>query len=871
MQFWNVRYIFLLFVYGSHLDIHNVKADWPSLDSSNSQLLGLFPDAANATNPSTLTIQARAMFKAAVLLSQQYNIRIGGELINWRTSLTGGIGIDALSSTCHMLSDSNIVGIVGPALSRETPIVADFAAKIGIPVVSYAATAPELSSRKVYPTLYRTIPSDYSAALAIVKLFVRFNWNKSDIVYQNDAFGTGGAKIIEEAFLANGLSIENTIVYDIGSGNFKGDFRNTLTNSSSRIILLWATSSVTEIILQKALFHDILGPRFTWILSTSISFASFNQSSYSKLIGILTIEPVVATMVGVPVNKTLLNAAYDLWKTYEPETYPASSEINYYALFAFDAAWLLIQSLHKLCSGNSNNLSSCVSFTNPSVCFDRRFLNTRSFLDTINNMSFLGVSGLLKFDSGVTDRINGSYYYAQNIDTYAGGINFIPVLGYSDANGWERYAGASPIIWPDGTLTAPSGVAKLNGVHLRIGVIISAPFTILTTVTDELGQPKQTVTGYMPDLIALLQDRMGFIPDIQVAPTNFSYTTLIQAVASGLYDIVVGDVTVTSSRREIVDFSNAIYDNSLRIVMARNSETNVDFLSFLKPFSSNLWLMALAAMIVAGVLFAILERSDNEILQQRSTVSLLTMSIWYSFGNIVGYGADFEARTGSGRLITAGLYLLSVVLVVSYTANLASDLTLSRSRAIISGLDDVKSGKIPFNRIGIRVGSASEDFYLREVSNGRRNYYALKNKPETYACLLNGSIDLTFMDVGVAEYITNNVYCSLTLAGEEFNKGVMSIVTPKQWIYKQELDINILALREAGELDRLKSKWVDAKDCPAPSEISTAMEVESMVGLFLVFAVICLLSVLLSIWKKRIIVWNYISRNRKEPTIQLKI
>ncbi len=60
-------------------------------------------------------------------------------------------------------------------------------------------------------------------------------------------------------------------------------------------------------------------------------------------------------------------------------------------------------------------------------------------------------------------------------------------------------------------------------------------------------------------------------------------------------------------------------------------------------------------------------------------------------------------------------------------------------------------------------------------------------------------------------------------------------------------------LRESGDLDNLKSKLVDTKSCPDSSEISGAMEIESMSGLFLVFAIIGSLSSLLFIWKKRLI------------------
>ena len=54
--------------------------------------------------------------------------------------------------------------------------------------------------------------------------------------------------------------------------------------------------------------------------------------------------------------------------------------------------------------------------------------------------------------------------------------------------------------------------------------------------------------------------------------------------------MVVGDVTITAARREIVAFSSSIFDNSLRIIIRKTSNANVDLLSFLKPFSLNLWL-----------------------------------------------------------------------------------------------------------------------------------------------------------------------------------------------------------------------------------------------------------------------------------------
>ena len=232
------------------------------------------------------------------------------------------------------------------------------------------------------------------------------------------------------------------------------------------------------------------------------------------------------------------------------------------------------------------------------------------------------------------------------------------------------------------------------------------------------------------------------------------------------------------------------------------------------------------------------------------------MSMWFSLGTIMGYGADFHVVTAAGRLLSAGLYLLSLVLVATYTANLASDLTIAKSQYIISGIDDIKNGKIPYNRIGIIVESSWEDYYLREVSQGSRNFYPFKSQEELYNSLLNKVIDASILDIGIAEYVTNNIYCNLTVVGADFGQSAYGIVMPKNWLYAKELDVMLLTLRESGALDDLKKKWFEKNICQdsSSSDTSTSITLDSMGGLFFTFAVITLISILLFLWTKRFII-----------------
>ena len=849
----------LLWPFYLHLIFTNyASADWPSMASSTIQLLGIFSDSVNTSKPIKSAIQARAMFKAAVLLSHQYNITVGGQAIGWEVVQTGGNTIDAFRNSCLKVSTSNIVGIVGPGLSRESLVIAPFAKAIGIPVISYSATNPDLSDRSEYPAFFRTIPSDVTAALAVVKLFMEYNWTSCVIIYQNDAFGSGGAKAIDEAFYKNGLTVTEMIIFDIATHAVRGDLKSLLTSSSSRTVIVWAESRHTELILQNALQSDVIGPHFEWILSDSVSLDAFESASYSQLIGLLTIRAVVGNIVDAPVNKTLLSTAYELWQEYEPESFPGSDNVDYYALFAFDATWTLIGALQEFCSIMTNTSSSCVSIINSSFCFDRHLHNSDFLFNIVRNRSFLGVSGYVEFDSATTDRINGTYIVAQNVQQLSKVLKYAPVSVWSDLNGWSSYTTASVIVWPGNTLTRPTGYAAISDTNIRIAMIDAEPFTSVMYVLDQYGQPKKKLVGYMADLVDLLTTKMGFIPNITVFPPNQSYNGLVDLLVNDVYDMIVADLTITAARRERVAFSSSIFDNSLRIITRKSSSTSLDLLAYLRPFSLKLWLALLIATIYAGMLISCFERHENEVLQHRSISSLLGLSMYYSIGTIVGYGADLQVKTAAGRLLTVGLYILCLISVAAYTANLASDLTTLKSKDLISGIDDIKNAKIASNRIGIRIGTSIEDYYLREISNGVRDFFPLVSSNDIFRNLLNGKIDVAIYDGGLLEYATSNVYCNLTLVGVDFDRSSFGIAVQKKWQYTQQLDTNLLSLRESSSFEKLKEKWFQGNRCGESNPVSTAMSIESMAGLFLTFGVISVLAMLLFLWTKRFVMRDYV-------------
>ncbi|CAF4414667.1 unnamed protein product, partial [Adineta steineri] len=164
---------------------------------------------------------------------------------------------------------------------------------------------------------------------------------------------------------------------------------------------------------------------------------------------------------------------------YESTTFPGMNYVDYYALFTFDATWLLIQSLQQLCSLNSNS-SACIQFLNNSFCFNKYFINSNKLFNLINNLDYFGVTGKIQFNQNQTDRIDGINYILKNIQIISNYLNFLPVLIWSSTTNWTLYSPTSLIIWPGNSLIIPSEYPSLSGIHLRIALVETPPFTMLT-------------------------------------------------------------------------------------------------------------------------------------------------------------------------------------------------------------------------------------------------------------------------------------------------------------------------------------------------------------------------------------------------------
>lgn len=102
------------------------------------------------------------------------------------------------------------------------------------------------------------------------------------------------------------------------------------------------------------------------------------------------------------------------------------------------------------------------------------------------------------------------------------------------------------------------------------------------------------------------------------------------------YDAAVGDITITTNRTKIVDFTQPFMESGL-VVVAPVKETKTSPWAFLRPFTWEMWCVTGGFFLFVGAVVWILEHRENHEfrgppIQQLRTIFWL---VWFYFIDIL--------------------------------------------------------------------------------------------------------------------------------------------------------------------------------------------------------------------------------------------
>nr|XP_017229824.1 PREDICTED: glutamate receptor 3.6 isoform X2 [Daucus carota subsp. sativus] len=762
---------------------------------------------------------------------------------------SGFLGItDALQ-----FMEGDTVAIIGPQSSVLAHVISHVANEFKIPLLSFSATDPTLSSLQ-YPFFIRTTQSDLYQMAAISDVINSYDWRKVIAIYIDDDHGRNGIAALGDELATRRCEISYRVALETGST--RADIKEVLVKVAlmeARIYVVHTYTGQGLDVFAVAQSLGMTGSGSVWFatnwLSTILDTSGpLSQEASSSVQGVITMR------MYTPNSEHKRNFVSE-WSNLTKKENKSAVGLSTYGLYAYDTVWLLAHGLDEFF-----NQGGKISFSNDSrlnelgggsLRLDAMtiFNEGDSLLESILQVNMTGITGPIKFTQD-KDIINPAYEVINVIGT---GIRRI---GY-----WTNYSGLSverpealytkppnrssssqqlySVVWPGQTTRKPRGwVFPQNGKQLRIAVTNRASFHEF--VAEERGT--NMFKGYCIDVFNAAMNLLPYaVPHQLIAfgdgHKNPNGTELV-------YDAAVGDIAITTTRTRMVDFTQPYIESGL-VVVAPVKKSNTSAWAFLRPFTRQMWFVTGVSFLVVGAVVWILEHRINDDFRGPPRQQCVTI-LWFSFSTMFFSHRENTVST-LGRLILVIWLFVVLIINSSYTASLTSILTVEKLSSPIKGIQTLVMNDDP---IGFQQGSFSRNYLINQLGINESRLKPLTTPDQYVEALKRGP-----ENGGVAAIVDERAYvelflashCEFSIVGQEFTRTGWGFAFPRDSPVAVDLSTAILKLSESGDLQRIHDKWLMSSACTSQTtkfEVDK-LELKSFSGLFAICGLACVLALII--------------------------
>uniref|UniRef100_A0A8C2EX54 Glutamate receptor, ionotropic, AMPA 1a n=1 Tax=Cyprinus carpio TaxID=7962 RepID=A0A8C2EX54_CYPCA len=363
-------------------------------------------------------------------------------------------------------------------------------------------------------------------------------------------------------------------------------------------------------------------------------------------------------------------------------------------------------------------------------------------------------------------------------------------------------------------------------------------------------------------------------------PETMMWNGMVGELVYGKADVAVAPLTITLVREEVIDFSKPFMSLGISIMIKKPTKSKPGVFSFLDPLAYEIWMCIVFAYIGVSVVLFLVSRfspyewhaddceegaeqnpnqpssssaqpgqgqqNQNQQSQEQNNEFGIFNSLWFSLGAFMQQGCDISPRSLSGRIVGGVWWFFTLIIISSYTANLAAFLTVERMVSPIESAEDLaKQTEIAYGTLD--AGSTKEFF--------RRSKIAVFEKMWSYMKSADPSVFVKTTDEGVIrvrkskgkyayllestmnEYIEQRKPCDTMKVGGNLDSKGYGIATPKGSPLRIPVNLAVLKLSEQAVLDKLKNKWwYDKGECGSKDsgrkDKTSALSLSNVAGVF---------------------------------------
>ncbi|XP_030419749.1 glutamate receptor 2 isoform X4 [Gopherus evgoodei] len=704
---------------------------------------------------------------------------------------------------------------------------------------------PSFPTDGTHPFVIQMRPDLKGALLSLIEYY---QWNKFAYLYDSDRGLSTLQAVLDSAaekkWQVTAINVGN-INNDRKDETYRSLFQDLEVKKERRVILDCERDKVNDIVDQvitigkhvKGYHYIIANLGFTDGDLSKIQFGGANVSGFQI----------------VDYDDPLVSKFVQRWSTLEEKEYPGAhtSTIKYTSALTYDAVQVMTEAFRNLRKqrieiSRRGNAGDCLA--NPAVPWGHGVEIERA----LKQVQVEGLTGNIKFDQN-GKRINYTINIMELKNTGPRKIGYWSEVDKMVVN---------PI---DGPLGNES--TGLENKTIVVTTILESPYVMMKK-NHELLEGNERYEGYCVDLAAEIAKHCGFKYKLTIvgdgkygardADTKI-WNGMVGELVYGKADIAIAPLTITLVREEVIDFSKPFMSLGISIMIKKPQKSKPGVFSFLDPLAYEIWMCIVFAYIGVSVVLFLVSRfspyewhteefEDGRETQSNESTNEFGIfnSLWFSLGAFMQQGCDISPRSLSGRIVGGVWWFFTLIIISSYTANLAAFLTVERMVSPIESAEDLskqteiaygtldsgstkeffRRSKIAvFDKMWTYMKSAEPSVFVRTTAEGVARVRKSKGK---YAYLLESTMN---------EYIEQRKPCDTMKVGGNLDSKGYGIATPKGSSLRNAVNLAVLKLNEQGLLDKLKNKWwYDKGECGSgggdSKEKTSALSLSNVAGVF---------------------------------------
>ncbi|CAF0913490.1 unnamed protein product [Rotaria sordida] len=716
--------------------------------------------------------------------------------------------IQAVHDVCSLVHQRRVQGIFGPSYSEYATLIHSICYHVNIPFINVCSSCYQTENlvgdidddidfkSKHDHVSINLYPSIEDLNIAFHNLTHKLQWSKFLIIYDIESGLIRLQKVLNDPnFNQTDILIRRFIDYNDRTALIDAIGRDIFN------IILDLNDVNTHTILKMALQMGMINSNYHYILTT-LNIDTFDLEDFKHNFVNLTsfrlfnrYDPRVQTaMDSFLTFKTMSN------NDFNQRLFTTSVALWVDAVLAFAYAYDQLIKSHS-------NIGSEILRPNIS-CLDR------------NGWS-LGRELYLKFHQVSFEGITGRVQFTSNGERTGFELDVVHLLekGLSKIGVWSREQGANF------TLVSTSRGSIFNST-LIVTTILEAPYVMLKNYENSTGLLNITYSnndfeGFCVDLLEELSHELKFGYKIKPITTG-RYDDMVEEVKNKIADLAIAPLTINYAREKKIDFTKPFLSLGISILFKTSKPEKPGLFSFLNPLSLEIWIYTFAAIFTVSFILLLIARcspdewrnpypcdSDYNYLENRFTVS---NTLWFSIGTLMQQGADISPSAISTRLISGIWWFFTLILISSYTANLAAFLTVEKFVNTIESAEDlIKQTKIKY---GVLRGGSTEQFFREStIPTYQTIWKHMSSNSDVFVKSNQHGIDRVkaesfafFMESTSIEYTVQRE-CNLTQIGGLLDNKGYGIGLPEGSPHRERFSEIILDLQEKGIIQKSYNKW----------------------------------------------------------------